>query len=199
MLLASLPHSGTQLSRRRRDTDNGHHSGGRGAPRRACRMEAARSGQIGQWLLRRALPGPGWVHVELMCQGPRVGRLRCPFILGAGAQPPTPPAPRATESWPRRRGSWWSDSRTCSPSSLAHTSPSSALSGASSNTGAAGLQPSAQPPHSGAAQQMGTRDSLNTWTVLDFGPNLTAGHRPDAPQSLGITAPLTEPAVKEPA
>lgn len=90
---------------------------GTGCAQTGSCMEAARSGQ---WLSRRALPGPGWVHVELMCQGPRVWGLRCPFILGARAQPPTPPAPRATESWPRRRGSWWSDSRTCSPSSLAH-------------------------------------------------------------------------------
>lgn len=36
----------------------------------------------------------------------------------------------------------------------------------------------------------GHRDSLNTWTVLDFIPNLTAGHRPGTPQSLGTTAPL---------
>ena len=113
-----------------RNTDSRHHGGGQAATRRGCRTEAARSAQSGQRLSRCELPGPGWIHVEITCQGPGIGGLRCPLILGAvfhsrgtpwaRAQPPTPSAPRETKSWPQRRGSGWSDFRTCSPSSLEH-------------------------------------------------------------------------------
>lgn len=194
MLLASQPHSGTQLSRCRQDTDNGHHGGGRGAPRRAAawRQQGQGSGSRGVRCL--AWLGSRGAHVSgTSCLGSEVP------IYPGGQSPATHPActqsNRVLASEEGQLVVRLQDLQPLQPSTHHPPLPSQELPA----TRAAGLQPSAQPPHSGAAQQMGTRDSLNTWTVLDFIPNLTAGHRPGTPQSLGTTAPLRKPAGKEPA